>query len=104
MAYPDPFVPRALTWEVPGRILADGTALEPLDEAALIRSLDEMRRAGIEAVAVCLLWSIVNPAHELRVAELIQAHLPACRSHCRTSSTRFRENSVEPRPAASMLP
>lgn len=76
VAYPDPFVPRALTWEVPGRILADGTELEPLDEAALIRSLDEMRRAGIEAVAVCLLWSIVNPAHELRIAQLIQTQLP----------------------------
>jgi N-methylhydantoinase A len=38
--------------------------------------LDTLRVRGVEAVAVCLLWSIVNPAHELRVAELVAEHLP----------------------------
>ncbi|AJG19472.1 hydantoinase/oxoprolinase family protein [Cupriavidus basilensis] len=74
--YPDPFVPRALTWDVPGRILADGSELLPLDEAALVRACTQMLGAGVEAVAVCLLWSVVNPAHELRVGELLSRHLP----------------------------
>ena len=35
-----------------------------------------MRELDVEAVAVCLLWSIVNPVHEERVGELIEEHLP----------------------------
>jgi N-methylhydantoinase A len=74
--YPEPFVPRALTWEVQGRLLADGSELEPLDEAELIETLGKLRQAEVEAVAVCLLWSIVNPSHERRIGELLDAHLP----------------------------
>ncbi|RQS21369.1 hydantoinase/oxoprolinase family protein [Burkholderia sp. Bp8998] len=74
--YPEPVVPRALTWEVPGRMRADGSALHPLDEKALEKICAEMRDAGVEAVAVCLLWSVVNPAHELRVGDLLAKHLP----------------------------
>jgi len=74
--YPDPYVPRSLTWEVPERIMADGSVLTPLDEAAVIASIEDMKAADIEAVAVCLLWSIVEPAHELRVGELLAEHMP----------------------------
>ncbi|MCV3852724.1 hydantoinase/oxoprolinase family protein [Pseudomonas aeruginosa] len=74
--YPDPFVPRALTWEVPGRLLADGAELEALDEQAVLQTIEQLRQAEVQAVAVCLLWSIVNPAHELRIGELLEAHLP----------------------------
>ncbi|OAJ56524.1 5-oxoprolinase [Paraburkholderia ginsengiterrae] len=74
--YPEPFVPRALTWEVPGRMLANGSELQSLDEAAFAKISAEMRDAGVEAVAVCLLWSVVNPAHELKVGELLEKHLP----------------------------
>ena len=74
--YPEPFVPRALTWEVPGRMLADGTELEPLGEEAFVRVCAEMRDANVEAVAVCLLWSVVDPSHELRIGELLKKHLP----------------------------
>jgi N-methylhydantoinase A len=75
--YPEPFVPRALTWEVPGRILADGSELEPLGEEAFARICAQMKDAGVEAVAVCLLWSVVNPAHERRIGELLEQHLPS---------------------------
>jgi N-methylhydantoinase A len=74
--YPEPYVPRSLTFEVPERIGPSGEVLEPLDEAALAATLDAVRAAGAEAVAVCLLWSIVNPAHELRVGELLAEQLP----------------------------
>lgn len=74
--FPEPYVPRALTWEVRERVLADGSLHTPLDEAALVRSLAEIKASGAEAVAVCLLWSIVNPAHEERVGALIEEHLP----------------------------
>ena len=74
--YPEPYIPRSLTFEVPERIGPDGRVLEPLDEPALVALLGTLRERGVEAVAVCLLWSIVNPAHELRVAELAAEHLP----------------------------
>jgi N-methylhydantoinase A len=74
--FPSPLIPRALTWEVGGRILADGSVREDLDEAGLLSAIEEMKHAGIEAAAVCLLWSVVNPVHERRVGELLERHLP----------------------------
>ena len=74
--YPEPFVPRALTFEVPERILPDGSVRRPLDEDAVIAIAAELRAAAVEAVAVSLLWSIVAPGHEQRVGELLAAHLP----------------------------
>jgi N-methylhydantoinase A len=74
--FPEPYIPRALTFEVPERIAADGQVVEPLDEPATVRLIGELSELGVESVAVCLLWSTVNPAHELRVAELLEEHLP----------------------------
>jgi N-methylhydantoinase A len=74
--YPEPYVPKALTFEVPERIMARGTVRKPLDEAAVVAILQQLKAAKVEAVAVCLLWSIVNPAHELAVGALIERHLP----------------------------
>ncbi|MDR5651461.1 hydantoinase/oxoprolinase family protein [Ruixingdingia sedimenti] len=72
--YPDPYIPRRLTFEVPERIDAEGGILIPLDETRVAEIAADLR--GVEAVAVCLLWSIVNPAHELRVAEILARDLP----------------------------
>src|ERR671924_981757 len=61
--YPEPYVPRALTFEVPERIDSTGRVMQPLDEAAVLAVIEKLRATKVEAVAVCLLWSIVNPAH-----------------------------------------
>ena len=74
--YPEPYVPRSLTWEVPGRIVADGSVMEPFDEPAFMRVIEAMKARGVEAVAVCLLWSIVNPEHERRAGALLGRHMP----------------------------
>jgi len=74
--FPPPYIPRELTFEVPGRIRADGTELERLQEEHAIALLHRLRAMRIEAVAVCLLWSIVNPEHENRIGRLIERHLP----------------------------
>ncbi|MEN9728596.1 MAG: hypothetical protein RL434_2962 [Pseudomonadota bacterium] len=76
MEYPDPYIPRRYTFEVRERINAEGGVETTLDEAALRAILQTFPARGIEAVAVCLLWSIANPAHELRVGELIKEMLP----------------------------
>lgn len=74
--YPDPYIPRALSFEVSERIYSDGAIARPLDEMSVIAAIQEAKNARVEAVAVCLLWSIVNPAHELRIGELLTKHLP----------------------------
>ena len=84
-AYPAPYVPRRLTFEVRERIDSEGQVAVALDEEAAGRDPRHVRELDVEAVAVCLLWSIVNPVHEERVGELVAEQLPGCRSRCRTA-------------------
>ena len=74
--YPDPYVPRALTFEVPERIRADGSVSVALDEAAVRAIAADLRAKAVEAVAVCLLWSVVNPVHEERIGAILAEELP----------------------------
>lgn len=74
--YPEPYVPRSLTFEIPERVGPEGEIVRPLDEAKTVAVIVQLREQRVEAVAVCFLWSIMNPAHELRVGELLQRHLP----------------------------
>lgn len=75
--YPPPFVPRNRTFEVRGRIAASGLEVEPLSEPDVVAAVDYFKRCEVDAIAVSLLWSIVNPAHELRIRNLIEAHWPS---------------------------
>lgn len=74
--YPPPYVPRRLTLPVRERVTAEGSIAIPLDEASALAAIARLREEGVEAVAVALLWSIANPAHELRLGELLALHLP----------------------------
>jgi N-methylhydantoinase A len=74
--YPLPYVPRWLTFEIRERMDAEGEPHLALDEASVVAAIDRARGLGAEAIAVCLLWSIVNGAHEQRVGELIEEHWP----------------------------
>src|SRR5262249_55673761 len=76
LPYPPPYVPRYLTFEIRERIDSEGDVFVPLDESSVLEAVAESRRLGAEAVAVCLIWSIVNPAHELRVGELLEREWP----------------------------
>ena len=76
LPYPEPYVPRALTFEVAERIGPNGAVLRPLDEDALLDTIERLAEREVEAVGVCLLWSIVNPIHEQRVGALLNAQLP----------------------------
>lgn len=76
MEYPDPYVPRRYTFEVRERMNAEGGVETALAEDALRQMLASLPGYGIEAIAVCLLWSIANPAHECRVGALIEEVLP----------------------------
>jgi N-methylhydantoinase A len=74
--YPKPYVPRALTFEIDGRIDASGAVLLPLDEGQIGEVIERLRAEQVEAVAVCLLWSIMNPDHELRLGAMLAEALP----------------------------
>jgi len=73
---PPPLVPRRWRLEVDERVAADGSVVRALDEASVERAIAALGGQGIEAVAVTLLHSYANPAHERRVGELLTAALP----------------------------
>ena len=76
LPYPPPYVPRYLTFEIRERIDSEGDVFVELDEESVLTAIENARRLGAEAVAVCLIWSIVNPDHELRVGELLAREWP----------------------------
>src|SRR5688572_19829785 len=63
--------PRALRREVPERLGVGGEVVTGLDEAALTLAAAQLRDAGAEAIAVCFLFSYLDPRHERRARELI---------------------------------
>ena len=74
--YPDPYIPRALTFEIDERVGSQGEIVQALNEDATVAVLELVAHAGVESIAVCLLWSIANPVHELALGELLERHLP----------------------------
>lgn len=74
--YPEPYVPRQLTFEIPERMTAAGDPVVPFDVNAAVAVLQRLQTRRVEAVAVCFLWSIANPAHELAMGRLLEQHLP----------------------------
>ncbi|MFQ5763458.1 MAG: hydantoinase/oxoprolinase family protein [Rhodospirillales bacterium] len=76
MDRPAPLVPRHLRWPVKERMTARGEVLVPLDEASVEALIPAIREHAIESIAIGLIHSYVNPAHEKRIAEIIGATLP----------------------------
>ena len=74
--YPAPYIPRRRTFEVSERTSATGQIVSALDEAATRALLTQLGEQKYEAIAVCLLWSFLNPAHELAVGRMIEEILP----------------------------
>lgn len=74
-ARPEPLVPPELRMEARERIGAEGI-VEALSEEEVSRLVDEVREAGAESVAVCLLFSFADPSHEARIAEGLREALP----------------------------
>jgi N-methylhydantoinase A len=68
--YPDPIVLRDHVGEVPERVDQAGAVILPLDEEATRREVERAVQGGAEALAVCLLWSFRNGAHEQRVRNI----------------------------------
>jgi N-methylhydantoinase A len=69
-------IPRQLRVEVPERLDARGNVLTPLDEEAVRRAIRQLIAGGAEALVISFLHSYVNPAHEMRAAEIARELWP----------------------------
>lgn len=68
-----PLIPRESCYEVAERLDHHGQVLSPLDTAALEQLVDTLLAQGVEAIAVCLLYSYANPTHEHLIRDQILA-------------------------------
>ena len=68
---PDPIVPRELIRGVTERVDRYGDVIVALQEPEVVAAIDGLLEAGVEAIAVSLLWSFVNDRHERRIKELL---------------------------------
>ena len=73
---PPPLVERRWRVEVDERVNAQGRIEKPLDEASVERAARFLVEEGVEAIAVCLLHSYLNPAHEERVKGIVARIAP----------------------------
>ena len=97
--YPKPLIPRVLRLEVDERIRNDGAVLKPLDPEEANSVGGKLIEMGVESIAVCLINSFENPAHELMIKDIIHKLapdvsisisyevLPQIREYERTSTT-----------------
>ncbi|NJB67239.1 N-methylhydantoinase A [Desulfobaculum xiamenense] len=77
-----PIVPADLRFGVGGRIGSDGSVIEDFNETAARAAVDAIRQSGAQSVAVCLLFSFLDPSHELRMRELLEGlDVPVSLSH-----------------------
>jgi len=97
--FPAPLVPRALRREVDERVRSDGSVLRALDEGEARAVVQRLVDDDVDSIAVCLLNSFENPAHERAIKAIIAEVaptlsvsisyevLPQIREYERTSTT-----------------
>src|SRR6185503_2705805 len=73
---PAPLVERCLRQVVDERINAAGAVERPLDRRDAERAVDALLAENVEAIAVCLLHSFTNPAHETLLGDIIRRKAP----------------------------
>jgi N-methylhydantoinase A len=73
---PPPVVPRYLRFEVTERVGSKGQVVRPLVESEVLAIIPQLRTLGVNAVAICLLYSFLNSDHERRIGEIIRSNLP----------------------------
>jgi N-methylhydantoinase A len=69
-------VPRYLRKGVRERVISDGSIRTPMEEADVRAACELFAKEGVETVAISFVWSVLNPAHERRAAEIVREMLP----------------------------
>jgi N-methylhydantoinase A/oxoprolinase/acetone carboxylase beta subunit len=97
--FPKPLIPRRFRLEVDERVRSNGTVMKPLDPKEAREVVGKLIEMGVESIAVCLINSFENPAHELMIKDIIKEQapnisvsisyevLPQIREYERTSTT-----------------
>ena len=98
---PAPLVERRLRFEVSERMAADGTVVQPLDEAGVRTVATRLRELGIDSVAVCFLHSYLYPEHEQRAGAILAEALPG--ATISLSSEILREQREYERTATTVV-
>ena len=75
-AKPTPIVPKRLIRGVSERVDCFGEIVVTLNEAQAEAAIRDLVAQGVEAIAICFLWSFRNPRHELRLRELVKKIAP----------------------------
>jgi N-methylhydantoinase A len=101
-----PLIPRRLRFEISERILADGSVEQRLDRREAQHAIEALIAAKVEAIAICLINSYINPVHEQELGAMVrqaapqavvclssQVH-PECREYERTSTTVINASLV----------
>ncbi|HKO43136.1 MAG TPA: hydantoinase/oxoprolinase family protein [Pyrinomonadaceae bacterium] len=79
---PSPLVPDELRFGVTERVAANGEILEPLDHQQTRALIKQLRKAKIESIAICFLFSFLKTEHEQQVAEVLsELGIPLSVSH-----------------------
>lgn len=73
---PVPLIPSGCNIGVRERICYDGSVYTPLDEENVRQAVRQLKQYGVQAIAVCTLFSFINPAHENRIKEIIAEEYP----------------------------
>lgn len=79
----DPIVPRKLVRGITERVDATGRALIPLYEHEVAPAVDALLDEGVSGIAICFLWSFLNPEHERRAAAIAAERIGARGVDCR---------------------
>ena len=98
---PAPLVPRHLRLGVTGRIDRHGRVATELDERDLDRAIEVLAERRVESVAVCFLFSFLDPVHEERARNRLEAALPGV--HIVLSSEILREFREFPRTSTTVF-
>ncbi|MFN0303198.1 MAG: hydantoinase/oxoprolinase family protein [Burkholderiales bacterium] len=73
---PTPLVPRYLRFEADCRVDASGAVLNDLANDEIERVVDRVRASGVAAVAICFLFSFLDPTHERRLRDRLKEAMP----------------------------
>jgi N-methylhydantoinase A len=73
---PEGLIPPGLKCEVSERILFDGSVRTPLDEVGARDVVRYIKSQGVQSIAICTLFSFINPAHERRIKEIVAEEFP----------------------------
>ena len=76
-AKPQPIVPKRLIRGISERVDCFGEVVVKLNEDEALAAIGDLVAQGVEAVAICFLWSFRNPAHELALKKMVERHAPS---------------------------